>query len=111
MQQVTQSPCWCWPNNSSKPSPRPGLIHAFGCTGWYRTDMKKIKPFWRVLVALLADAIFVLYIGYHAARTNSHYFRITASSLTPGNILAGLVVVYLSVVAISGRWWPFKRGD
>lgn len=73
--------------------------------------MKKIRPFRRILIALLADAIFVLYIGYHAARTDSHYFRITASALTPGNILAGLVVLYLSVVAISGRWWPFKGGE
>jgi hypothetical protein len=73
--------------------------------------MKKITPFWRVLIALLADVIFVLSIGYQATRTNSYYFRITASALTPGNILAGLVVLYLSVVAISGRWWPFKRDE
>ena len=72
--------------------------------------MKKIRPFWRVLIAVLADVIFILGIGYQATRTNAYYFRITASVLTPGNILAGIVVLYLSVVAIYGRWWPFKRG-
>lgn len=72
--------------------------------------MKKISPFWRILIAVLADVILVLSIGYHATRTNEFYFRITASALTPGNILVGLVVLYLTVVAISGRWWPFKRG-
>jgi hypothetical protein len=70
--------------------------------------MKKIRPFWRVLIALLADVIFVLSLGYQASRTNSYYFRIMASALTPGNILAGFVVLYLSIVAISGRWWPFN---
>jgi hypothetical protein len=73
--------------------------------------MKKIRLLWRILIAVLADVIFVLAIGYHATRTNDYFFRITASALTPGNILAGLIVLYLSVVAISGRWWPFKRGD
>ena len=59
---------------------------------------------------MLADVIFVLSIGYQATRTHDFYFRITAAVLTPCNILAGLVVLYLSVVAISGRWWPFKHG-
>ena len=72
--------------------------------------MKKIRPFWRILIGVLADLIVVFSIGYHGTLTNGYYFRITASTLTPGNILAGLVVFYLSVVAISGRWWPFKRG-
>ena len=71
--------------------------------------MKKIRPFWRVLIAVLADVIFVLAIGYQAIPTNAFYFRVTASALTPGNILTGLVALYLTVVAISGRWWPFKR--
>jgi hypothetical protein len=72
--------------------------------------MKRLRPLWRVLIAVLADVILVLSIGFHAARTNDFYFRITASTLTPGNILAGLVFLYLNVVAISGWWWPFKRG-
>jgi hypothetical protein len=73
--------------------------------------MKKIRPFWRVVIVVLADLIFVLSIGYQVTRTNAYYFRITASALNPGNILAGLAVLYLSVVAISGRWWPFKRDE
>jgi uncharacterized membrane protein len=73
--------------------------------------MKKIRPFWRVVIVVLADLIFVLSIGYQVTRTNAYYFRITSSALTPGNILAGLAVLYLSVVAISGRWWPFKRDE
>lgn len=71
--------------------------------------MKKIGPFWRVLIALLADVAFVLGIGHQATRTGSFSFRITSSMLTPGNLVAGLVVLYLSVVAVSGRWWPFRR--
>ena len=73
--------------------------------------MKKIRPLWRVLIALLAILICILSIGgYQAIRAvNSYYFHTTTSAITLGNLFAGLVVLYLSIVALYGRWWPFRR--
>ena len=88
-----------------------GLTQALGCIGERSTSMKKIRSLWRLLIALLAILICVLSIGgYQATRAiNSYYFHTTTSALTLGNLFAGLVVLYLSIVALSGRWWPFKR--
>lgn len=74
--------------------------------------MKKIGRFWRIAIALVADAICVVAIGgLHITRApGSYHFRVSAASLGPGHILALVVVLYLSVVAVSGRWWPFRRG-
>jgi flagellar biosynthesis protein FliR len=73
--------------------------------------MRKIGRSWRVAIALLADAICVLAIGgLQVDRdSGSYYLRVSADSLTFGHLLAGIVVLYLSIVAISGRWWPSKR--
>jgi hypothetical protein len=72
--------------------------------------MGKISRFWRVAIAVLADVICVLAIGGLRVDPgpDSYYFRISGDSLTAGHIVALGVVLYLNVVAISGRWWPRK---
>lgn len=74
--------------------------------------MKKIGRFWRAVIAVVADVILVLSIGGLQAdrAAGSYYFRVSTESVTPGRILAWIVVLYLSVVALYGRWWPFNRG-
>jgi hypothetical protein len=47
----------------------------------------------------------LLYVGYQMARSiNGYYFRDPHASLGILDILAALIVVYLLLAAIFGRW-------
>jgi hypothetical protein len=70
--------------------------------------MGKIKPVWRVLIVVLELAIYVVgIVGYQAGRgMDAYYLRVSASDLTPRNIVAGIIMLYLGFVVLSGRLWP-----
>jgi hypothetical protein len=75
--------------------------------------MGKIKPVWRVLIVVLELAIYVVGIGgYQAGRgIDSFYLRLSASDVTPRNVAAGIIMLYLGFVVVSGRLWPFRRNQ
>jgi len=72
--------------------------------------MRTLGRSWRIAIAVIADVVFVLAIAGLRVERADGYFRIRADTLTLAHVLAGLVVLYLGLVAISGRWWFKRRG-
>lgn len=72
--------------------------------------MRTLGRSWRIAIAVIADVVLVLAIAGLRVERADGYVRIRADTLTPGHVMAGLVVLYLGLVAVSGRWWFKRRG-
>ena len=72
---------------------------------------KRLRSLWRWLIALVALALLGGgIINYQIASSiNWHYFRTRCVPLSAADYALSVLVLYLFIVAIFGRWFPVRR--
>lgn len=71
-----------------------------------------IRPVWRWCLALASLVILILeYVSYEVTRSiNGYYFKDYSSpAFGAAGIAVIVLAIYLLVVAIAGRWLPFRK--
>ena len=71
-----------------------------------REGPRQIRPLWRRCIAVVSlVGLALMYVSYQVARSiNGYYLYDPRVALSALDVIAALVVVYLLLVAIFGRW-------
>jgi len=74
---------------------------------------RRIRPLWRCCIAAVSLAgMALMFFNYQIARSiNGYYFDNPSVPLRALDVLAALVVTYLLLVAVFGRWRLLSRSS